>query len=62
MFEDGAKLDSIMNVLRRPTLDDDDEKKDQRITDAAIRYDTKRAPVDCTINFEFAGQKISGGL
>ena len=26
MFEDGAKLDDIINVFKSPTLDDDDKK------------------------------------
>ena len=27
MFDEGAKLDDIINVLRPPTLDKDDDKK-----------------------------------
>lgn len=63
MFEDGARIDDIMNVLRRPTLDDDEEaKKNRRISDAAIRYDSKRTFGDDNIKIEFAGQKNLGGL
>lgn len=54
MFEDGAKLDDIMNVLKPPTLDDDD-KKNQRIPDTAIRYDSKRTLGDDSVKFTFAG-------
>lgn len=59
MFGDGAKLDDIINVLRTPTLDKDDDKKDRRNFDSVIRYDSKRSLGDDTIKFEFAGQKIS---
>lgn len=63
MFEDGARIDDIMNVLRRPTLDDEEEaKKNRRISDAAIRYDSKRTFGDDNIKIEFAGQKNLGGL
>ena len=54
MFEDGAKLDDIINVLRPPTLDKDDEKKDRRNFDSAIRYDVKKSLGDDTVKFEFA--------
>ena len=59
MFEDGAKLDDILNVLRPPTLDKEDAKKDRRNFDAVIRYDSKRLLGDDTIKFEFAGQRTS---
>ena len=63
MFEDGARIDDIMNVLRRPTLDDEEEeKKNRRISDAAIRYDSKRIFGDDNIKIEFAGHKNLGGL
>ena len=62
MFEDGARIDDIMNVLKRPTLDDEDEKKDRRISDVAIRYESKRTFGDDNIKIEFAGQKNLGGL
>ena len=59
MFGDGAKLDDIINVLRTPTLDKDDDKKDRRNFDSVIRYDSKRSLGDDTIKFEFAGQRTS---
>ena len=56
MFEDGAKLDDIMNVLKPPTLDDED-KKNGRIPDAAIRYNiSKKSFGDDTVHFEFTRQ------
>lgn len=58
MFEDGAKIDDILNVLKKPTLDDD-KKKNERISDASLRYETQR-PVSENIKFDFA--KNSGGL
>ena len=54
MFEDGAKLDDIMNVLKPPTLDDDD-KKNQRIPDSAIRYEVRKSVGEDSVKFTFAG-------
>ena len=59
MFEDGAKLDDIINALKSPTLDKEDDKKDRRNFDAVIRYNSKRSLGDDTIRFEFAGQRNS---
>ncbi|MBE8951640.1 MAG: hypothetical protein SR1Q7_00645 [Quinella sp. 1Q7] len=59
MFEDGAKLDDILNKLRRPTLDNEDDSKNERITDAAIRYESNRAPVNTTVTFDFGGQRTT---
>ena len=60
MFDDSAKLDDIINALRPPTLDKDDDKKTRPVSDAAIRYEvTKRSFGDVTVNFEFAGQKTT---
>ena len=62
MFEDGAKLDDILNALKPPTLDKDDDKKDRCNFDSVIRYNSKRTLGDDMINFEFAGQKTLGVL
>ena len=59
MFEDGAKLDDILNVLKPPTLDKDEDKKDRRNFDAVVRYNSKRSLGDDMLKFEFAGQKTS---
>ena len=53
MFEDGAKIDDILNVLRKPTLDKDN-KKTNNISDSAIRYDLQRAVGEDNIRFDFA--------
>ena len=58
MFGDGARLDDIMNVLKPPTLDDEDDKKNGRITDAAIRYVSKK-DIDDNVQLEFTGQRNS---
>ena len=58
MFEDGARLDDIMNVLKPPTLDNEDDKKKGRISDTAIRYITKKDIGD-NIQLEFTGQRNS---
>ena len=59
MFEDGARIDDILNVLKKPTLDDD-TKKNERISDASLRYENQRHVGDDNIKFDFA--KNSGGL
>lgn len=59
MLEDGARIDDILNVLKRPTLKKDD-KKDRHDSEAAIRYDFQKS--DDTIKFEFAKQMNSGVL
>ena len=53
MFEDGAKIDDILNVLKKPTLNKND-KKDTDISDSAIRYDLQRAVGEDNIRFDFA--------
>lgn len=55
MFEDGVKLDDILNVLKPPTLDED-EKKNQQVPDSAIRYQSRQTPADVTMKFDFAGR------
>ena len=57
MFEDGARIDDILNALKKPTLDDDDDndKKNYRISDTGIRYDSQRPTVgETNIKFDFA--------
>ena len=59
MFDEGAKLDDILNVLHPPTLDKDD-KKNRPVSDAAIRYDlSKKSFGDDAVHFEFAGQRTT---
>ena len=62
MFEDGARIDDILNVLRRPTLDKSDDKKDMRLSDDAVRYESNTPPRDTSIKFDFAGGKNMGVL
>ena len=60
MFEDGAKLDDILNFFgKKPTLDEE-ENKNTRVLDEAFRYDTKQSVGEYNIRFDFA--KNSGGL
>ena len=60
MFDEGAKLDDILNVLRPPVLDRDDDKKNRPVSDAAIRYDlSKKSFGDDAVHFEFAGQRTT---
>ena len=62
MFEDGAKIDDILNVLRRPTLDKEDDKKDARLSDDAVRYESNMPLRDTGIKFDFASGKNTGVL
>lgn len=58
MFEDGARLDDILNVLRRPTLDKDtDDKNEVRLSDDTVRYESNMPLRDSWIKFDFAGQR-----
>ncbi|MBQ4405170.1 MAG: hypothetical protein IJT47_03190 [Selenomonadaceae bacterium] len=59
MFEDGARIDDILNVLRKPTLDKKN-KKEQPISDTGIRYESRQSVGEQNIKFDFA--KSSGGL
>lgn len=65
MFEDGAKIDDILNVLRRPTLDKESDKKDARdarLSDDAVRYESNMPLRDTGIKFDFASGKNTGVL
>ena len=57
MFEDGAKLDDILNVLERPPLIGNKNK--QPITEAGFRYDSGQTSRE-EVQIEFAGQKNLG--
>ena len=52
MFEDGARIDDILNIFKKPTLDKKD-KKEIRISDTAIRYDSQKVIGEDSIKFEF---------
>ena len=62
MFEDGAKLDDIINALKPPTLDKEEDKKDRRNFDSVIRYKSQRSLGDDMIKFNFAEQRLLEGL
>lgn len=51
MFEDGAKIDDILNVLKRPALNARKQKESE------LEHDTRPAPNESNISFEFIGQK-----
>ena len=51
MFEDGAKIDDILNVLKRPALN----ARKQR--ESELEHDSRPAPNDEVMKFDFAGQK-----
>lgn len=60
MFEEGARLDDILNVFKRPTLDDKDDKKNRRIADTVIRYDSTKSLGEDSVKFDFT--RNSGAL
>ena len=64
MFEYGARIDDIMNVLKPPVVEDDDDndKKNHRVSDTVILFESKASPGECSIRFEFAGQRNLEGL
>ena len=59
MFEDGARLDDIMNIFKPPTLDGNKDKKDNRVTDAGLRYFSKEDFRDGNVQIQFMGQNNS---
>ena len=59
MFEDGARIDDILNLLKKPTLDKN-KKEENQISDSAIRYESQRPVGEENIKFDFA--RNSGGL
>lgn len=59
MFEDGARIDDILNVFAKPTLDKN-EKKIIRVSDTGIRYDSQKTNGEDNISFDFV--RNSGGL
>ena len=56
MFEDGARIDDIMNIFKPPTLDGNKDKKDNRITDTGLRYFSKEDFRDGNVQIQFMGQ------
>ena len=59
MFEDGARIDDIMNIFKPPTLDGNKDKKEVRTTDAGLRYFSKDEFRDGSVQIQFMGQNNS---
>ncbi len=59
MFEDGARIDDILNFFKPPTLDDEDDKKNNRVGDAGLRYSSKKDFGEDNIQFDFSRQMNS---
>ena len=59
MFEDGARIDDIMNIFKPPTLDGNKDKKDNRVTDAGLRYFSKEDFRYGNVQIQFMGQNNS---
>lgn len=55
MFEDGAKLDDIMNIFKPPTLDDDETKKNKPVPEAGIRYFSRKDIANDNLKLSFQG-------
>ena len=51
MFEDGAKIDDILDVLKRPALNASKQRESE------FEHDSRPAPNDEVMKFDFAGQK-----
>jgi|GEM_PF-6510077 len=55
MFEDGARIDDILNVLKKPTLDKNKKKKKtEQFSDTAIRYEIRQSTSEDFIKYDFA--------
>jgi len=55
MFEDGARLDDIMNIFKPPTLDDDENKKNKPVSEAGIRYFSRKDIANDNFKLNFQG-------
>ena len=51
MFEDGAKIDDILDVLKRPALNASKQRESE------LKHDSRPAPSDDVMKFEFVRQK-----
>ena len=52
MFEDSARIDDILNVLKKPTLDNT-KKKPEQISDTGIRYEIRQSSGEDIIRYDF---------
>lgn len=56
MFEDGARLDDIINFFKKPTSDDEEDKKNNRLTDSGLKFSSRKDFGDDNIQFDFSRQ------
>ena len=59
MFEDGARIDDIMNIFKPPTLDGNKDKKETRVNETGLRYFSKDEFRDGSVQIQFMGQNNS---
>ncbi len=59
MFEDGARIDDIMNIFKPPTLDGNKDKKETHTADGGLRYFSKDEFRDGSVQIQFMGQNNS---
>ena len=52
MIDDSPRLDDILNVFKKPKPNND--KKENPISDLAVRYESQQAPADTNVKFDFA--------
>lgn len=51
MLDDSPRLDDILNVFKKPKPNND--KKENPLSDLAVRYEAQQAPTDNNVKFEF---------
>ena len=61
MFEDGARLDDIMKIFKKPTSDEDKDKN-KPLSEAGLRITSKSDFGSENIQYDFARQMNSGVL
>lgn len=54
MFEDGARLDDIMKIFKPPPSDEENNK-DNRVSEAGIRYFSRKDIANDNLRLSFQG-------
>lgn len=62
MFENDTRLDDIMKIFKRPPSSDEENKTDNRVSEAGIRYFSRQDIANDNIRLSFQGNFDSEAL
>ncbi|MBR4904538.1 MAG: hypothetical protein IKZ53_07680 [Selenomonadaceae bacterium] len=62
MFDDFARIDDIIDFFKKPTSDDEEEKKTDRLAESGLRINSRKDFGDDNMQFDFSRQMNSGVL